>query len=114
VTQWTYCVLRWVPLGHHKDSALKVRWIVQPESAQFGGKACRTGDCRRLAEANFYSTSPDMFLGEEVEARFLPHRLQKYLPLVCFAEPPTTTLARGWDDGARARQVMTKPHDLEA
>jgi hypothetical protein len=68
VTQWTYCVLRWIPLGHHKDSALKVRWIVQPGSAQFGGKACRTSDCRRLADANFYSTSPDMFLGEEVEA----------------------------------------------
>jgi hypothetical protein len=81
VTQWTYCVLRWIPLGHHKDSALKVRWIVQPGSAQFGGKACRTSDCRRLAGANFYSTSPDMFLGEEVEARFLPHRLQKYLPV---------------------------------
>jgi hypothetical protein len=47
------------------------------------------------------------------KARFRPHRLQKYLPLVCFAEPPTTTLARGWDDGARPRQVMTKPHDLE-
>jgi hypothetical protein len=26
-----------------------------------------------------------------------------------FAEPPATTLARGWDDGARHRQVMTKP-----
>jgi hypothetical protein len=51
-----------------KDSALKVRRIVQPGSAQFGGKACRTSDCRRLADANFYSTSPDMFLGEEVEA----------------------------------------------
>jgi hypothetical protein len=37
------------------------------------------------------------------------HRLLKYLPFICFAEPPTTTLARGWDDGARPRQVMTKP-----
>jgi predicted ATPase/DNA-binding winged helix-turn-helix (wHTH) protein len=33
----------------------------------------------------------------------------KYLPFVCFAEPPAMTLARGWDDGARPRQVMTKP-----
>ncbi|MEA2793494.1 MAG: hypothetical protein QOI87_874 [Bradyrhizobium sp.] len=37
------------------------------------------------------------------EARIRPHRLLKYLLFVCFAEAPTTTLARGWDDGARHR-----------
>jgi inositol-phosphate phosphatase / L-galactose 1-phosphate phosphatase / histidinol-phosphatase len=44
------------------------RWIGQPGSAQFGGKASRTSGCKRLADANFYTTSPDMFIGKEAEA----------------------------------------------
>jgi hypothetical protein len=34
---------------------------------------------------------------------------RKLKPGLGDGEPPTTTLARGWDDGARPRQVMTKP-----
>jgi hypothetical protein len=37
------------------------------------------------------------------EARIRPRRLLKYLPFVCFAEAPTTTLARRWDDRAGQR-----------
>ena len=44
---------------------------------------------------------------EYCEAQGLRSSLRQDLAFVRFAEPPTTTLVRRWDDGAY-RQVMTK------
>lgn len=41
---------------------LDERWLgVAGQPALFNGSACKTSDCRRLADANIYATSPDMF-----------------------------------------------------
>jgi hypothetical protein len=62
---------------------------------------CYLGQFLLPPEQNTFSYSiAASYLGE---ARIRAHRLLKYLPFVCFAEAPTTTLARRWDDGATHR-----------
>ncbi|MDX3925797.1 MAG: histidinol-phosphatase [Shinella sp.] len=43
------------------------RWLGRPGSTTFAGKPARTSDCGSLSEARFYTTSPDMFSGDEIE-----------------------------------------------
>lgn len=44
------------------------RWAAKPGVALFGGGLARTSACERVADARFYTTSPDMFVRGEVEA----------------------------------------------
>lgn len=43
------------------------RWQGGPEGAVFAGKAAHTSECQSIAEARFYTTSPDMFSDDEAE-----------------------------------------------
>ncbi len=49
--------------------ALGERWTGQPGQALFGGAPARTSSCRTLAEARFFTTTPDGFSGAD-EARY--------------------------------------------
>ncbi|MCD0416080.1 histidinol-phosphatase [Rubrivivax sp. JA1024] len=44
------------------------RWIAKPGETMFGGRRAKTSGCSTIAEARFYTTSPDMFVGEEAAA----------------------------------------------
>lgn len=49
-------------LGVIDMPVLDERWIgLAGEPARFNGAVCRASDCRRLADATLYSTSPDLF-----------------------------------------------------
>ncbi|WP_022720843.1 histidinol-phosphatase [Rhodopseudomonas sp. B29] len=41
------------------------RWMARPGLTTYGGKAARASSCRRVAEARFYTTSPDGFAGAD-------------------------------------------------
>ncbi|SES41099.1 histidinol-phosphatase [Rhizobium sp. NFR03] len=43
------------------------RWIGKPAATLFADKAARTSTCGTLSEARFYTTSPDMFSGDEAD-----------------------------------------------
>lgn len=44
------------------------RWTAKPGVSSFAGKPARTSGCETVADARFYTTSPDMFTGAEVAA----------------------------------------------
>ncbi|UGA46065.1 histidinol-phosphatase [Bradyrhizobium quebecense] len=44
------------------------RWTGKPGLALFGSRLARTSTCERIADARFYTTSPDMFTGADAEA----------------------------------------------
>ncbi|MDQ0458209.1 histidinol-phosphatase [Rhizobium paknamense] len=44
------------------------RWHARPGQTLFAGKPSVTSGCEGFSEARFYTTSPDMFKGSEVEA----------------------------------------------
>lgn len=44
------------------------RWQAKPGETWFAGKSATTSRCESLSEARFYTTSPDMFSGSEVDA----------------------------------------------
>ena len=44
------------------------RWQASPGGAMFAGKQALTSGCENLSEARFYTTSPDMFTGSEIDA----------------------------------------------
>lgn len=44
------------------------RWIGKPSETLFAGKPANTSTCNTLADARFYTTSPDMFDGKENDA----------------------------------------------
>ncbi|MNV42534.1 Histidinol-phosphatase [compost metagenome] len=43
------------------------RWIGRPGATFFADKAARTSNCETLSDARFYTTSPDMFSGDEAD-----------------------------------------------
>ncbi|MGY4154717.1 inositol-phosphate phosphatase/L-galactose 1-phosphate phosphatase/histidinol-phosphatase [Bradyrhizobium sp. USDA 4461] len=44
------------------------RWTAKPGLTRFGGGLARTSACASVADARFYTTSPDMFVKGEAEA----------------------------------------------
>lgn len=44
------------------------RWMAKPGLSSFAGRPARTSGCEIVADARFYTTSPDMFAGNEVAA----------------------------------------------
>jgi inositol-phosphate phosphatase / L-galactose 1-phosphate phosphatase / histidinol-phosphatase len=44
------------------------RWTGKPGLALFGSRLARTSTCECIADARFYTTSPDMFTGADAEA----------------------------------------------
>ncbi len=44
------------------------RWQSSPGQTLFGGKPAMSSGCTSLSEARFYTTSPDMFIGSEIDA----------------------------------------------
>jgi myo-inositol-1(or 4)-monophosphatase len=45
---------------------LAERWVGTPTTAYFNGTMAKTSNCQELGQARFYTTSPDMFRGDEV------------------------------------------------
>mgnify|MGYP005813230863 CR=1 FL=1 len=43
------------------------RWMAKPGLTLFGGRSAQTSACEALADARFYTTSPDMFANEDAE-----------------------------------------------
>ncbi|MDA9397551.1 histidinol-phosphatase [Bradyrhizobium sp. CCBAU 45389] len=43
------------------------RWMARPGLSLFGGRLARTSACKNIADARFYTTSPDMFAGGDAE-----------------------------------------------
>ncbi|MFT4115341.1 inositol monophosphatase family protein [Bradyrhizobium sp.] len=43
------------------------RWTGRPQRATFGEQRATTSDCKRVGDARFYTTSPDMFRGSDAE-----------------------------------------------
>ena len=43
------------------------RWMARPGLTTYGGIPARASDCRRVADARFYTTSPDNFVGADRE-----------------------------------------------
>ncbi|WP_313609185.1 histidinol-phosphatase [Rhizobium sp.] len=43
------------------------RWVGQPGHTSFSGSPAKTSMCEKLSEARFYTTSPDMFTGDQID-----------------------------------------------
>lgn len=43
------------------------RWMAKPGLSLFGSRLARTSACEAIADARFYTTSPDMFANEDAE-----------------------------------------------
>jgi myo-inositol-1(or 4)-monophosphatase len=43
------------------------RWTAKPGMSLFGNRSARTSACEAVADARFYTTSPDMFAGGDAE-----------------------------------------------
>jgi inositol-phosphate phosphatase / L-galactose 1-phosphate phosphatase / histidinol-phosphatase len=48
--------------------AINERWTAKPGQTLFAGRAAQTSGCNSIADAYFYTTSPDMFWNREAEA----------------------------------------------
>ncbi|WP_321822586.1 MULTISPECIES: histidinol-phosphatase [unclassified Burkholderia] len=78
--------------------ALGERWVGAPsKGTHYNGEACRTRGTKRLASANIYSTSPDIFAGENKESfeRLSHGAAMRRFGGDCYAY---ALLASGWVD----------------
>jgi histidinol phosphatase-like enzyme (inositol monophosphatase family) len=55
-------------LGVIDMPALGERWAAADGPATFNGEPCRASDCADIAEATLYCTSPDVFVGRDLDS----------------------------------------------